>query len=70
MRNGPGLRRLALAAACFESTSHVYATMDTYRMGPIKLTPSFQSYYSALLSGANMLTTQFLARPMLVQLGE
>lgn len=69
MRNGPGLRRLALAAACFESTSHVYATMDTYRMGPIKLTPSVQSYYSALLSGANMVTTQFVARPMLAQLG-
>ena len=53
MRNGTGLRRLALAAACFESTSHVYATMDTYRMGPIRLTPSVQSYYSALLSGAD-----------------
>ena len=44
-------QRLALAAACFESTSHIYATMDTYRMGPIRLTPSVQSYYSALLSG-------------------
>ena len=58
-RNGRGLRRLALAAACFESTSHIYATMDPYRLGPIGLTPSVQSYYSALLSGANMLTTQW-----------
>ena len=68
-RNGRGLRRLALAAACFESTSHIYATMDAYRMGPIRLTPLVQSYYSALLSGANMMTTQWVARPMLASLG-
>ena len=69
VRNGPGLRRLALAAACFESVSHIYATMDTFRLGPIRLIPSHQSYASALLSGINMATTNWVARPMLAKAG-
>eukprot|EP01047_Picozoa_sp_COSAG01_P053536 COSAG01_NODE_5750_length_4058_cov_1.778030_2_plen_227_part_00 len=102
---------LAQAAVCFESTSHVYATMDTFRLGPIGFGASEQcarpgspasavdlhllsppprhpppthttkkaeggtpprharSYFSALLSGSNMLTTALVARPMLRLLG-
>jgi hypothetical protein len=42
-------RSLAHLQAFFESTSHVYATMDTFRLGPIGFGASEQSYFSALL---------------------
>jgi MFS family permease len=42
--NGPGLRRLAISGALFNSVSTIYATFDPYRLGPIGWSPAEQSY--------------------------
>jgi MFS family permease len=47
----------------------IYATLDSYRLGPIGWSPAEQSYYSAALSGVNIVSTQFVSKPLFAKLG-
>jgi hypothetical protein len=67
--NGAGLRRLAISGALFSGTRGIYATFDSYRLGPIGWSPAEQSYFSAALSGVNIASTQLIAKPLFAKLG-
>ena len=47
----------------------IYATIDSYRLGPIGWSPAEQSYYSAALSGVNIVSTQLVSKPLFARLG-
>jgi MFS family permease len=67
--HGAGLRRLVIAGGLFRACQTIYATIDSYRLGPIGWSPAEQSYFSAGLSGVNIMTTQWVSKPLFAKLG-
>ena len=57
------------AGGLFRSCQTIYATVDSYRLGPIGWTPAEQAYFSAGLSGVNIASTQLVSKPLFAKLG-